>query len=177
MIAAAAAPAAAAPTAPPAEALPELLLELVSALAVPLAAVVLVWIVAERLTGLLAQLVTRALGDRDRVVGRVTTGREGMIGGVGVARTELAPGGKVFVRGELWNAVAAEPVPRGGEVEIVAVDGLTLRVEPRRRPEPRVATPATPAEDPQSSQVESNAEGTEPASLPAARLRRRAGRG
>jgi membrane-bound serine protease (ClpP class) len=38
--------------------------------------------------------------------------------------------GLVFVRGELWRAVAPEPVARGTRVRIVRVDGLTLHVEP-----------------------------------------------
>lgn len=61
----------------------------------------------------------------------VITGHEGMICRRGVARSELAPRGKVFVRGEVWNAVTEEPVAAGGTVEVVAVEGLTLRVRPR----------------------------------------------
>ena len=51
-----------------------------------------------------------------------------MIGARAVARTALAPDGKVFVAGEWWNAHAEAAVAAGSEVEIVAVDGLTLRV-------------------------------------------------
>ncbi|HUP46137.1 MAG TPA: nodulation protein NfeD, partial [Thermoanaerobaculia bacterium] len=36
--------------------------------------------------------------------GRIETGTEGMIGEIGIARTDLSPDGKVFVHGELWNA-------------------------------------------------------------------------
>ena len=69
--------------------------------------------------------------------GPVTTGAEGMLRRRGVARTALDPGGeggKVKVAGELWNAVASEPVSAGGEVEVIAVEGLTLRVTPRPAP-------------------------------------------
>jgi membrane-bound serine protease (ClpP class) len=61
---------------------------------------------------------------------RVVTGREGMIGEIGVARTQLEPTGKVFVHGELWNAVARTTVPPGARVRVSAVDGLQLIVEP-----------------------------------------------
>lgn len=46
------------------------------------------------------------------------------------AATALAPEGTVFVRGEYWTASSAAPVAAGGEVEIVAVEGLRLRVRP-----------------------------------------------
>jgi membrane-bound serine protease (ClpP class) len=62
----------------------------------------------------------------------VTTGVEGMIHEVGIARSDLAPRGKVFVHGELWDAVADEPVPAGERVEVVAVRNLTLAVRRRR---------------------------------------------
>src|SRR5437867_11456263 len=61
---------------------------------------------------------------------RVTTGREGMIGEIGVARTGLEPAGKVFVHGELWNAVARTSVAQGTRVRVAGVDGLQLLVEP-----------------------------------------------
>jgi len=72
-------------------------------------------------------LMTLALRARR---GRVTTGREGMIGEIGVARTELVPAGKVFVHGELWNATAKTSVAAGARVRVAAVDGLRLIVEP-----------------------------------------------
>lgn len=65
--------------------------------------------------------------------GPPVTGAEGMRTLRGVAWTALEPRGKVRIRGELWNAEASEPVAAGGEVEVVAVEGLTLRVAPPRR--------------------------------------------
>ena len=44
------------------------------------------------------------------------------------AVTPLDPGGKVFVRGEYWNVDADEQVGDGEWVEVVAVEGLRLRV-------------------------------------------------
>jgi len=63
----------------------------------------------------------------------VRTGVEGLIHEIGVARSPLNPGGKVFVHGEIWDAVADEPVAVGESVEVVAVRNLTLAV--RHRPE------------------------------------------
>ena len=60
---------------------------------------------------------------------RVTTGREGMIGEIGVARTALGPDGKVFVHGELWNATARATIPEGARVRVASVNGLHLNVE------------------------------------------------
>ena len=45
---------------------------------------------------------------------KVVTGSEGMIGETGTAVTPLAPEGKIFVRGEYWNAVAPRAVAAGG---------------------------------------------------------------
>lgn len=60
----------------------------------------------------------------------VTTGAEGMIGELGVARTQLEPEGKVFVHGELWNATAMAPIAAGSRVRVARVDGLRVLVEP-----------------------------------------------
>jgi membrane-bound serine protease (ClpP class) len=60
---------------------------------------------------------------------RVVTGQEGMIGEIGVARTSLEPEGKVFVHGELWNAVAKTTVPEGARVRVKSVEGLHVMVE------------------------------------------------
>ena len=61
---------------------------------------------------------------------RVVTGQEGMIGEIGVARTEIGLEGKVFVHGELWNAIAKTVVPQGARVRVAAINGLHLIVEP-----------------------------------------------
>ncbi len=60
---------------------------------------------------------------------KITTGIEGMIGTIGVAASEISLTGKVTVRGELWNAFAASPVPPGANVVVKRVDGLRLEVE------------------------------------------------
>jgi len=57
-----------------------------------------------------------------------TTGREGLVGEVGVARTKLDPAGKIFVHGEYWNAVCEQPVEEGEEVVVEKVESMKLRV-------------------------------------------------
>src|ERR1039457_4351819 len=76
------------------------------------------------ITMVLLSLVLRAR--RNKVV----TGSEGMIGEIGTAVTPLAPEGKIFVRGEYWNAVAPAQVAAGGRVRVIAIDRLKLTVEP-----------------------------------------------
>lgn len=61
---------------------------------------------------------------------KVLTGAEGLVGEVAVAQTALAPAGKVFVHGEIWDAVASTAVPAGGKVIVARVDGLQLQVQP-----------------------------------------------
>jgi len=63
---------------------------------------------------------------------KVVTGDIGMVGEVGHALTPLSPGGKVFVRGEYWDAIATVPVEAGAQVIVTAVKGLRLTVEPFR---------------------------------------------
>ena len=65
---------------------------------------------------------------------KAVTGKEGLIDEVGIAETELGPkesGGKVRVHGEIWQARANQDIPRGTEVTVRKVDGLTLGVEPK----------------------------------------------
>jgi len=58
------------------------------------------------------------------------TGSEGMIGLVGIARTPVAPQGRIQVRGELWDAISEEPLQPGDAAEVTRLDGLTLHVKP-----------------------------------------------
>jgi membrane-bound serine protease (ClpP class) len=57
------------------------------------------------------------------------TGAEGLMGQPGRAKTPLDPQGTVLVKGELWDAIAADgPIAQGATVEILAVDGFVLQV-------------------------------------------------
>lgn len=61
---------------------------------------------------------------------KIVTGEEGLVGEIGVARTPLHPDGKVFVHGELWDAVSSAAVAAGDRVQVRSVDGLQLKVDP-----------------------------------------------
>jgi membrane-bound serine protease (ClpP class) len=87
-----------------------------------------------------AFLMTLALkGRRNKVV----TGSEGMVGEIGIAQTNLSPRGKVFVHGELWDAISSCDVSAGQSVVVNRMDGLLLQVEPlavtRRTPAPAIS--------------------------------------
>ena len=62
-------------------------------------------------------------------VSKPRTGDKGLVGEVGVAKSRLEPEGKVFVHGELWNAVAPGSIEPGAKVRVVGVDRLLLKVE------------------------------------------------
>ena len=87
-----------------------------------------------------AFLMTLALKARRN---KVVTGSEGMVGEIGVAETNLSPKGKVFVHGELWDAISPCDVSAGQSVVVNRVDGLLLQVEPlavtRRTPAPAIS--------------------------------------
>jgi membrane-bound serine protease (ClpP class) len=74
---------------------------------------------------------------------KVVTGIQGLVGEVGVAQTALNPSGKVFVHGELWDAVSSSPVPAGQSIVVRSVDGLQLRVDPATASQPALATPVS----------------------------------
>jgi membrane-bound serine protease (ClpP class) len=63
---------------------------------------------------------------------KITTGVQGLLGEIGVVRTALLPAGKVFVHGELWDAVSSVPVEIGSAVRVTRVNDLRLEVEPVR---------------------------------------------
>jgi membrane-bound serine protease (ClpP class) len=62
----------------------------------------------------------------------VRAGKETMLGRIVPALGRIdATGGRVFIEGEIWNAVSDAPIEPDQPVEIVAVEGLTLKVRPR----------------------------------------------
>jgi membrane-bound serine protease (ClpP class) len=73
-----------------------------------------------------AFLMTLALKARRN---KVVTGEQGLIGEVGVAQTPLSPQGKVFVHGEIWDAVSSMNIAAGERVIVQRVDGLRLEVD------------------------------------------------
>jgi membrane-bound serine protease (ClpP class) len=65
----------------------------------------------------------------------VRAGRETLLGKTIPAAARIDAGaGKVFVEGEYWNAVSEVPIESGHPVEIVAINGLTLKVKPKQPP-------------------------------------------
>jgi membrane-bound serine protease (ClpP class) len=96
--------------------IPEMRVRLITALAVSIPLGII--------TAFLMSIAVRAR--RNKIV----TGEQGLVGELGVAETTLAPGGKVFVHGEIWNAISRINIPAGEQVVIRQVDGLTLRVDP-----------------------------------------------
>lgn len=61
---------------------------------------------------------------------RLETGREGLIGETGVAKTNIDNrSGKVFVHGEWWNAVAEGLIPAGSKIQVETIDNLLLKVK------------------------------------------------
>jgi membrane-bound serine protease (ClpP class) len=79
------------------------------------------------ISAILVLLVRLGIASQRR---RPTTGPSGMLGETARVMSALAPGapGRVATHGEIWTAVADEPVAEGDEVRVVAVEGLTLRV-------------------------------------------------
>jgi membrane-bound serine protease (ClpP class) len=62
-------------------------------------------------------------------ISKPTTGSTGLVGEIGIVKKALAPEGKVFVHGELWNARAKDPIDENAKVRIVQVVNLVLEVE------------------------------------------------
>lgn len=63
---------------------------------------------------------------------RVVSGREGMVGATAEALESFDQNGRVFVHGETWRAITRQPLQRGQSARVVAVNGLTVTVEPER---------------------------------------------
>jgi len=98
-------------------------LEISLAFVVPLAAVSAL---------ILAGIGAFALRARQRPA---VSGTEAMIGGTAVALEDFGREGWVQAFGERWHARSELPLARGERARIVAVDGLTLVVQPERKGE------------------------------------------
>jgi membrane-bound serine protease (ClpP class) len=70
--------------------------------------------------------VTKAVQAHRR---RPISGSEGLVGECGRAESDLAPEGKVFVRGEYWDAWSDQPIEKGEKVAVTEVVGMRLRVK------------------------------------------------
>jgi membrane-bound serine protease (ClpP class) len=56
-------------------------------------------------------------------------GREGLIGEIALAETEIDPRGQVSVHGEIWKARSNQHIRKGERLKIVDLDHLELIVE------------------------------------------------
>lgn len=77
------------------------------------------------------------VGTAVKALGRqAVTGREGLVGTVGVARTDLNPAGQVAVHGEIWSAESQTPVAAGEEIVVRRMVGLKLFVDKKNAGNP-----------------------------------------
>ena len=60
---------------------------------------------------------------------KVKTGMEGLIGEIGIAKTDIIGKGKVSVHGELWEAKSDGPIKSGEEVIIIGIERLVIEVK------------------------------------------------
>jgi membrane-bound serine protease (ClpP class) len=61
---------------------------------------------------------------------KMVSGADGLIGESGIAQNALSPRGKIFVHGELWDAVSSTNLSAGQTVIVRRIDGLLLYVDP-----------------------------------------------
>ena len=62
----------------------------------------------------------------------VKVGAETLIGKTVTALTQInSRTGRVFVEGEYWNAISDTPIEKDGQAEIAAVQGLTVKLQPK----------------------------------------------
>jgi membrane-bound serine protease (ClpP class) len=67
-------------------------------------------------------------------ISKPRTGSKGLVGEIGIVKQALAPEGKVFVHGELWNATSDQAIDENEKVRIVNVVNLMLEVESADEP-------------------------------------------
>jgi len=84
-----------------------------------------------------AFLMTIALKARRN---KKVSGAQGLIGEAGIAQTGLSPRGKIFVHGEIWDAVSSSDISAGQSVVVRRVDGLLLEVDPQAATQPTAAS-------------------------------------
>jgi membrane-bound serine protease (ClpP class) len=77
--------------------------------------------------GITVFLVRLAVRARRR---KSLTGADAMVGCKAIAMEPLTPEGHVLVEGEIWRAVAGDPVPKGAGLRVVSHEQMLLRVAP-----------------------------------------------
>ncbi|HTW80242.1 MAG TPA: nodulation protein NfeD [Terracidiphilus sp.] len=76
------------------------------------------------ITVLLIRIAVRARRRKARI------GADALIGARATAMEPLGPAGHILVEGEIWQAVASQPLPAGAPLTVVGHDHMVLRVEP-----------------------------------------------
>jgi membrane-bound serine protease (ClpP class) len=82
------------------------------------------------ITVFLVRLAVRARRRKARL------GADALVGSAASAMEALNPEGHVLVEGEIWRAVASEPMPAGARLRVVGHEEFLLRVEPEEVPRP-----------------------------------------
>lgn len=78
--------------------------------------------------GFFVQVMTSAIRAR---TAKPLPGAEGIMGAVGIARTDISPDGQVMARGTLWRArTLGAAIGEGTPVKVRGISGLMLMVEP-----------------------------------------------
>ena len=57
------------------------------------------------------------------------SGKEGLIGQTGEARTAIDPKGSLFFHGEFWTAYSKKPIAEGAKVRVLKVEDMQIEVE------------------------------------------------
>ncbi|HOQ82463.1 MAG TPA: NfeD family protein, partial [bacterium] len=62
---------------------------------------------------------------------KVTTGKEGIVGEIGRAITDIKNEGTVYVHGEYWKAISpSKKISQGMKIQVKDINGMILIVEP-----------------------------------------------
>jgi membrane-bound serine protease (ClpP class) len=88
--------------------------------------------------GITVFLVRLAVRARSR---KVRLGADAMVGSIASAMESLNPEGHVLVEGEIWRALASEPIAPGTKLLVVGHDQYLLRVEPANARTAEALTP------------------------------------
>ncbi|HPN33232.1 MAG TPA: nodulation protein NfeD [bacterium] len=87
------------------------------------------WRVAITVTLATAAFFVFALGMALKArLSKPTTGQEGLVGEIGVALSDIQGRGNVKVHGEIWAAYSEEAIRREEPIQVVAVEGMILKV-------------------------------------------------
>jgi membrane-bound serine protease (ClpP class) len=76
--------------------------------------------------GFFAFAITMAVKAR---LTKPTTGKEGILGEMGIATTAIAPEGKISIHGEFWNAISDQTIEKGERVQVIGMTNLKLKVK------------------------------------------------